>query len=316
MYDLLGLIFISIYCVFLLIHYTILYSIFLPTHVHGLRLQRGRRHRLQDHRFSPGAPHRHHYEQLCPLQRTVPDANRHHHHVFCRNLRRLCRLGHFRACADGRHTTGNSVDSRYFKAAVQNNSQGPALLVQSGTAAIQATAAWQGHRPFRSGQNAFCTGQSRRCSRARRTYYLADGKYPGGRRQPAHSLRGISRPVCQTDGPGWLYSFCLYSRLSRKRDRRPHHYYELHGLWLAGGNEQPVRPARPACTKWVDLADSCQHDALFTDALALRHNMLYHQEGNAEHKMDPHIRGRTDAYRNFHLHVLCKCCQAAGSWIK
>lgn len=40
-------------------------------YMHGIRLQRGGHCGLPDHRLPPGAPHRHHHQQFCALQRAV-----------------------------------------------------------------------------------------------------------------------------------------------------------------------------------------------------------------------------------------------------
>ena len=85
------------------------------------------------------------------LQRQVPDADRHSHHVLCRRGGRRVLLRCVRPTADRRHPARHIRDFRRDTAAFRNPAEGHALLLYAGTAAIPETAGGESDRALRSG---------------------------------------------------------------------------------------------------------------------------------------------------------------------
>ena len=243
----------------------------------------------------------------------IPHTDRDHHHVFRCGCCRAVSIGFRRAAAGGHHTRWHRDDAACFQAAVQNDTERHALFVYAGAAALPQAAGGQDHRPVDIRQDAVCAGTRGDGGRPGRLAHLDNGEHICGRFEPSGALRKLLRPVCSAHRPGRVYSDGVYTGLSRQRDRGAHRHHELYGDGQPAGAGFTGSAAPAAGVQRVDMADGAMHDAVFADALAVRHHVLDDKKGNAKLEVDGGLLPGADSCG--YSGVLCrrKLCPSVGA---
>ena len=136
-------------------------------HVHGLRLQRGRRDRLPHHRLAPRAAAGDPDQQLCALQRPFSHPDRPSDHVLCGRGGGRLFLAAVGFAADGGHCAGGFHDLCHDPPALQNPAAGGALLLHAGTAPLPQAADRQGAPALGVRPHCSCWAGRRRWPRRR-----------------------------------------------------------------------------------------------------------------------------------------------------
>ena len=234
----------------------------------------------------------------------ISHADRDHHYVLRCGCRGAVSVGYLGADAGGRHTAGHRHNAAYFQTVVQNDTERPTLFVYAGAAALPQAAGGQDHRPVHIRQNAVRAGAGGDGCRAGRPAHLGNGQHPCGGFEPSGALRKLLRPVCSAHRPGRVYSDGVYTGLSRQRDRGAHRHHELYGDGQPAGAGFTGSAAPAAGVQRVDMADGAMHDAVFADALAVRHHVLDDKKGNAELEVDGGFLSGADSCG--HSGVLCR----------
>lgn len=269
--------------------------------MHGLRLQRGGRRRRADHRFAARAIARHHHEQFCALQRQVPDADRDHLDVFCGGLRPF-RLGAFGGAARAGDPARRRHDVPRLQAALQNDSEGRAVLVHAGAAAVPPAADRQGDRALGAGPHAVRARARGGRRAARRCPDLGHGERDGGGADAPDALRGLFGSVRRAAGTRRRDSARVYPRPARKRDRRADHFDGVPRAGLADRNGGLRLAACAAGRERLDLGDGAVHDAVLAVPLAVLDDADDDQKGDAEPQMDRRVVPDPDGMRRCALY--------------
>ena len=220
------------------------------------------------------------------MQRAVSHADRDLNNVFCRQFRRPRRIAALRAAAYRFGAAGRGDDIFGVPPALRHGAARRALVLYAGAAALPQAAAGQGAGALGAGPHALCIGPcSGGCGAGGRAAVVY-GKSCRWRTHAFGRLRvgaGSGRALFwagRRDPAG------VCAGLSRKRDRCADHHYGVSFSGQSGGDERSVPAAGPFGAKRMDVGDGGMHHAVFTDALALLHNVFDDPQRDAELEMD------------------------------